>query len=81
MENKNLINRKCILIINDDNSKKYIIPKELKSQYNKKYYNSKKENILNGLRQKVYCKTCDIFINKSYYNKHLTTKTHLKKLN
>tara|TARA_R110001592_G_scaffold41974_1_gene136592 strand:+ start:920 stop:1120 length:201 start_codon:yes stop_codon:yes gene_type:complete len=51
-----------------------------KKKYNDKYYELNKKNILDKIRKKVICETCNCLINKSGISKHNKTKKHVNKL-
>ena len=49
---------------------------DMKKIYNERYYNKKKEKLLENAKQKVYCEVCDANINKSSYLRHLKSSKH-----
>lgn len=54
-------------------------------EYNKTYYQSNKQKILQQMKQKVTCDNCNKSINRSHLNRHKNTKfcqlTHYKNNN
>lgn len=42
--------------------------------YNKNYYTTNKQKILDHMKQKIICDCCDKSVNKSHLNRHKATK-------
>lgn len=49
--------------------------KETEREYNKKYYASNKDKILNQMKQKIFCDSCGKCVNKYHLNRHKNTKS------
>jgi hypothetical protein len=49
---------------------------DMKKIYNERYYNKKKDKLLEKAKEKVYCEICDAYINKSSYLRHLKSSKH-----
>lgn len=50
--------------------------KDKRKLYNEKYYEKKKDRILNELKEKVYCSACKCDVNKSSYTRHFKSTKH-----
>jgi len=50
--------------------------KDKRKLYNGKYYEKKKDKILNDLKEKIYCSSCKCNVNKSGYTRHLKSMKH-----
>jgi len=48
---------------------------------NKKYRENNKEKLLQQKKEKVECELCKVFINRSCFARHKTTKKHLRNIN
>lgn len=51
--------------------------KETIKEYNKNYYAKTRDDRLKKMSEKVECITCNCFVTRGKYNKHLKTKKHL----
>ena len=54
---------------------------EIKTAYNKKYYENNKEKIMNHLKQKQLCELCNREFSLASISKHNKSKNHLALLN
>lgn len=50
--------------------------KDKRKLYNGKYYEKKKDRILNDLKEKIYCSSCKCEVNKSGFNRHMKSTKH-----
>ncbi len=65
-------------ILNDDINiiKKIIDNSEKRKQINAKYYQTHKEQITQQNAMKIYCKLCNVKINKGSYQLHKKSRLH-----
>lgn len=51
----------------------------IKQQYNNKYYSQNKDILLQRQKEKVHCKICDKYVNRSSWLRHCKGEKHLLK--
>lgn len=53
--------------------------RQKKLQYNRNYYQKNKAKLLEDARRKIHCESCDKYVRKDQYNRHLKSYQHFKK--
>ena len=49
-----------------------------KSEYNKTYYDKKKDSIIAHQREKLFCSSCNVIVERSNWSRHIRTNKHVK---